>query len=192
MRESSNCSKTTEQIKKEISMPSLLDQYGIKIDRAHRCKCFAHNDSHPSMRVYPESVYCFACGYTGDIFKVYQYFNKCDFKTAYLALGGAYEKRPNNISAEIQRHKFEAQKAEQKAKEQAEHKFQMALLEAMECCKLADLAFEVGSDDWKYLIDKRDWLNYCYEEKYINGKEINEIDVYRECKQIRHRFYSVR
>ena len=48
------------------------------------------------MKVYKDSVYCFGCGWTGDVFKLYQELNHCDFKTAFLALGGEYEKKDSH------------------------------------------------------------------------------------------------
>ena len=188
---SNNCSKTVDDIKSEISMPELLQRYGIKI-RRNMCRCPFHGkDTHPSMRVYPDAVHCFTCQYHGDIFDFYQKMEQCDFKTAFLALGGAYLHEHDKISIEIQKRKFERNRAEKAAKEKAEFQFFKELLSAIEMCRLADEACESYSDEWCYLINARDWLNWCYELKYIEKKEVNEVDVIRICREVRRNFFAV-
>ena len=86
---------------------------------------------------------------------------------------------------------YERQRAEKKAKENAEKEFLQSLLCAMEMCRIVDEACEAFSDSWKYIIDHRDWLNWCYELKYLEGKEINEIEVFRVCREVGRAFYSI-
>ena len=136
-------------------------------------------------------VHCFTCGFHGDIFDVYREFEKCDFKTAYKALGGKYETPKYKATHSLKISAYERERAEQKAKEEAEHKFFLRLTMAMEMCRRADEACEIFSDNWTYLVNQRDWLNYCYELKYIEGKEINEVDVDRVSREVRRRFFAV-
>ena len=186
-----NCLKTTDDIRAEIDVPRFLQEHGIEVRRG-MCHCFVHGkDKHPSMKVYKDGVHCFACGYNADIFGIYQQLCECDFKTAFLALGGAYEKPANTFTAQMTKRKFERQRAEKEAKEKAEKDFFNLLTESMAYCHDADKHFELFSDDWCYLVNKRDWLDYIFEEKYINKEEVNEIDVIRVCKQIRRRIHSL-
>jgi len=181
---------TVEEIKRDLPMPKLLEQYGIKIRRGNMCSCPFHGaDKHPSMKVYKDGVKCFTCGFSGDVFGFYQEMEHCDFKTAFKALGGGYS---NNENTRRMRHDaFARKKAERERREAEEKRFFLTLTEAMGMCDMADDACEIFSDDWAYLIQARDWLNYCYELKFIEGKEINEIDVYRKCREVRRRFLAI-
>jgi len=182
-------SKTAEQIKDETAMPELLDRFGIEIKKGF-CHCPFHgDDKHASMKVYPKAVHCFTCNYHGDIFDFYAKMKGCDFKTAFKALGGAYEERKDDYSAELMRSKWAREKEERENREKAEKAFFRKLRFTMELCARADEIFEVFSDDWCELVNARDWLNYCYERKYIEGKEINTIDVLRKCERLRRRVY---
>lgn len=181
---------TVDEIKASLTMPQLLDRYGIKI-RHNMCSCPFHGkDRRPSMRVYKDGVHCFACGFNGDIFTVYQALENCDFKTAFKNLGGDYGDGRQSTRT-MMSNEFARRKAERERKETAEKDFRKQLTFAMDLCSLADDACEIFSDNWTYLVDKRDWLNYCYELKYIEGKEINEIDVIRVCREIRRRFFAI-
>lgn len=186
-----NYSKTVEDIKQELTMPELLQRYGIEVKR-NMCHCPFHgDDKHPSMRVYKNAVHCFTCQFHGDIFAFYQMVNQCDFKTAFLALGGSYSHEHDKVSTQIQKRKFERIRTDREKKIQAEKDFFLLLRSAMEMCQLADDALEVFSDDWCYLINARDWLDYVYDLKFLEGKEVNEADVIRVCREVRHRFFAV-
>lgn len=56
------------QIKHSLTMAQVLEHYGQKVHNK-KCLCPFHNDSNPSMVVYPTSFYCFVCGVGGDIIK---------------------------------------------------------------------------------------------------------------------------
>ena len=49
-----------------IAFPDILAHYGIEEDRNHNCLCPFHGDKHPSMKVYQDHGYCFACGVSTD------------------------------------------------------------------------------------------------------------------------------
>lgn len=57
---------------------------GITIQRGNMLKCIAHEESNPSMKLYPEtnSFYCFSCQASGDIIKFVQYYEDVDFNNA--------------------------------------------------------------------------------------------------------------
>ena len=185
-----NCSVTSEELKERIPMRELLSRYGVKVNRG-MCSCPFHGeDRHPSMKVYPKDVHCFTCGFHGDIFTVYQEFEGCDFKTAFKALGGDYGNGSSKAHA-IRRGAFARKMEERRRKEQAERSFKNRLTSAMWICDHADDAFDAFSDDWCYLKNKAEWLRYAFDLKYIEGKEINEIDVDRVSREVRRRFFTV-
>lgn len=50
-------------------------------------RCPAHDDEHPSLAIYPDGhVYCFACGFHGDVVDVYAAIHKIPLPAAILAL----------------------------------------------------------------------------------------------------------
>ena len=180
---------TVDEIQRSMSAAELLSGYGVKIRRGMCSFPFHGEDKHPSMKVYKDGVHCFTCGFHGDIFAIYQELEHCDFKTAFKALGGEYS--GNRQTRTMRNDSFSRQKAERERKAAAEREFYRALTTAMLMCSMADDACEIFSDNWAYLVDKRDWLAYCYDLKYIERKEINEIDVYRVSREVRRRFFAV-
>lgn len=83
---------TAEEIKQAFSMKEIVERYGVKVNRAFMCCCPFHGEKHPSMKIYEQSYHCFACGANGDIFTWVQSMDSCDFKEAFYALGGTYDK----------------------------------------------------------------------------------------------------
>lgn len=55
-------------LKELISMEQVLSWYGISTVKG-RAVCPFHDDRHPSMKVYEDGFYCFACGAGGDVIK---------------------------------------------------------------------------------------------------------------------------
>ena len=82
---------TTDEIKKNVSMTEVIEQYGLKV-RKGMVSCPFHKDKSPSMKVYEDSFFCFSCGANGDIFTFVQMMEEVSFKEAFLSLGGTYEK----------------------------------------------------------------------------------------------------
>ena len=60
---------TLAEIKSQLSMETVLAHYGIEVDKHDRALCPFHDDTRPSLQVYPKSntVYCFstACHHHG-------------------------------------------------------------------------------------------------------------------------------
>lgn len=66
-----NCPLTKadyETIKSHLTMRQVAGYYGYAPDRRGWCRCPFHNDSHPSLLLYPDGrgFYCFSCGVGGD------------------------------------------------------------------------------------------------------------------------------
>ena len=86
---------TVDEIKQSNSMRDIVGRYGLYPNRAGFIHCpFHKGDNTPSMKIYPTSYHCHACGADGDIFSFVQNMEHCDFKTAFYSLGGTYQK-PN-------------------------------------------------------------------------------------------------
>lgn len=109
----------TDDIKRAYTMRDILSRYGLQPNRSGFLNCPFHNgDRTASLKIYKDSFYCFGCGASGDIFKFVQMMDHCDFKAAFLSLGGSYErtsekeKRHRLRDLEIERRKRERQKAE--------------------------------------------------------------------------------
>lgn len=56
-----------ENVKSNISMRSVAEAYGVKVNRHNRGLCPFHDDRHPSMLVAEDHYHCFACGAHGDV-----------------------------------------------------------------------------------------------------------------------------
>lgn len=56
----------TERLKSYVPMIDLAQRYGVTVRRG-MCCCPFHGERHPSMKLYNDSYYCFACGAHGDV-----------------------------------------------------------------------------------------------------------------------------
>lgn len=179
---------TSEEIKERVSVRDVLQQHGIKIKR-NMCSCPFHKDTNPSMAVYDKAVKCFSCGFSGDIFSLTQEMDHCSFKEAFISLGGTYDTMSQNqrVTAVSKR---ESHKAMMEREKQRERDFFRELTKALTICESADKVFEPLSDDWCYLKNKLPYLQFCFDEKYLNGNEVNEVDVYRVSRTINSRYLA--
>ena len=82
----------SEEIKKTYSMRAVLSRYGMQPNRAGFIHCPFHEERTASMKIYPDSYYCFGCGAHGDVFDFVQDMDNLTFREAFLSLGGSYEK----------------------------------------------------------------------------------------------------
>lgn len=55
------------EIKTAVSVPEAASHYGMVVKANGMSSCPFHNDSHPSMKLYPDHYYCFGCGAHGDV-----------------------------------------------------------------------------------------------------------------------------
>lgn len=51
---------------REIPFEDVVRMCGIDVARNKTCRCPFHNDGHPSMKIYQDHGYCFACGTASD------------------------------------------------------------------------------------------------------------------------------
>lgn len=183
---------TVDEIREQVNMFDLARDYGIKVDRHGMCSCPFHGtDKHPSMKIYKDGYKCFACGAYGDIFKFVQNVDNCDFKTAFLKLGGTYQREQNPAAEAIRRAQMNAKSAERARTQEAEAGFKRELVRAITMCQCIIEAYEPFSDEWCLAKNHIDHLQDSY-ERYQNGEEVNKEDVFRECKRLGCRYVAFR
>ena len=69
-------------------MKNILERCGIKVTK-NFCKCPFHKaDNTPSMKVYDNGFYCFACGKGGDVIKFVQEYEGLSFREACKWISG--------------------------------------------------------------------------------------------------------
>ena len=56
-----------ETIKAAVSPADAADRYGLTVSRNGMTLCPFHDDHHPSLRLYDDHFYCFACAAHGDV-----------------------------------------------------------------------------------------------------------------------------
>jgi len=56
-----------ETIKAAVSPADAAERYGLKVSRSSMACCPFHDDRHPSLRLYDDHFYCFACNAHGDV-----------------------------------------------------------------------------------------------------------------------------
>lgn len=79
---------TKEEIKDLYSMKDILERYGLpQPNRAGFICCPFHKEKTASMKIYPQSYFCFGCGEGGDIFSFVQLMDGVSFKEAFSELG---------------------------------------------------------------------------------------------------------
>lgn len=162
---------TTDEIKQSVSMREVVEQYGYHPNRSGFIRCIFHKEKTASMKVYKDSVYCFGCGRSGDIFTFVQQMDGCSFKEAFLKLGGEYEKK-----SDWQRKKFEYQLQQKKEKErkELERKLQWKreILQDIPMQKLFAKCFPVFSDDWCAAVNRLEYDFYILDEMNREGVKL--------------------
>ena len=162
---------TAEEIKEQYDMTYVLNMYGINPDRKGFIRCIFHKEKTASMKVYKDSVYCFGCGRSGDIFTFVQQMDGCSFKEAFLKLGGEYEKK-----SDWQRKKFEYQLQQKKEKERKElerkRQWKREILQDIPMQKLFAKCFPVFSDDWCAAVNRLEYDFYILDEMNREGVKL--------------------
>ena len=162
---------TAEEIKEQYDMPYVLNMYGINPDRKGFIRCIFHKEKTASMKVYKDSVYCFGCGRSGDIFTFVQQMDGCSFKEAFRKLGGEYENK-----TDWQRKKFEYQLQQKKEKERKElerkRQWKREILQDIPMQKLFAKCFPVFSDDWCAAVNRLEYDFYILDEMNREGVKL--------------------
>lgn len=179
-----------EEIKQTVTMHDVLRRYGVTV-RNNMCCCPIHDEKHPSMKVFKDGYKCFACNSNGDIFHFVMEMEKCDFKTAYLALGGTYEEHANKRQHELVKAKFERNKAEKQRVAKADEDFKKMILDSIDICNEIINTRPAFSDEWCICQEALPWLYHVWDEKYINESEVRKADVIRVCGRVRRAADSI-
>jgi DNA primase len=66
------------EIKQQLSIAAVVQHYNIKINKNGQCLCPFHEDTTPSLKIYPETntYHCFGCGATGDVIQFIEDYEK--------------------------------------------------------------------------------------------------------------------
>jgi len=154
-----------EDIKANYSMRDILARCGLETKKGF-CSCPFHKGDHtPSMKVYDNGFYCFACNKGGDQIAFVRMFHNLSFKEACEWISGetlTRETRTQIAIASIKRK--EREKAKKRLKEE---------LKAVnkEFTGLWHTYFNAPpfSDDWTNAYNK--WQLLCYQQEEL----INEL-----------------
>lgn len=139
---------TSEEIKATYSMLDVVGMYGFKPNRNGFILCpFHHETGHASLKIYNNNFHCFGCGADGDIFAFVQNMDGCNFRDAFLKLGGQY----GNVS-EWRKKRFAYASAKRKESEEIREKRlandRKKIYDDIKHHKLIVANSEVFSDEW--------------------------------------------
>lgn len=186
---------TTDEIKAQITMKEILNRYGIEV-RNNMCSCPFHGqDRHPSAKVFKDGLNCFTCGWNGDIFKFIQDYEKCDFKTAFLMLGGTYKAHQTRRSRILSNQRFEAKKQAnmriQKGKEELKKELSFCLDALRITIKLYEPK-DVEDVSDLYINAQNDLpiINDLW-EGILEGREVDTEYAFRKCTEIRQKYIAI-
>lgn len=154
---------TVDEIKQKYSMREIVEQYGIKINRAGFCSCCFHNgDRTPSMKIYKRDYHCHACGANGDVFSFVMGIENCDFKDAFKSLGGTYESR-SDYSHKIFKYRMAKRKETEKIKAAICEDERIELLKEIQMESLFKSLSPPLSDIWCEAVNRLEYLFYRLE-----------------------------
>jgi DNA primase len=139
------------EIKSRLTMPQVLDYYGIERNRANRIRCVLHNGQDFNCGIKDHYIHCFVCGESADAIKFTMRHFGLDFQSAISKLNDDFclglpigQRIDRRKQLEMGRIAFERKrKAEQQQKER----------------KQIDDDYWAAFDEWKRLDDNR--CNYA-------------------------------
>ena len=180
------------EIKNMVSMPEMMETYGIRLNRSGFCKCPFHSERSASFKAYPgtRGFYCFGCHESGSVIDFVMKFFGLSFGDAIkkinedfslgLPIGEKLDRRKQlemNRQAFIRKREMNARKAEQ---ERLENSYWEAF------------------DEWKRLDDNK--RNYAPKTKteplhplFVEALQKMSVAEYRlECAEIARYEYEKR
>ena len=135
------------EIKSILTMPQVLDYYGIERNRANRIRCVLHNGQNFNCGIKDHYIHCFVCGQSADVIKFVQVYFDLDFQSAIIKLNDDFrlglpigKKIDRRTQLEMNKAAFERKRkieAEKKRREQIEN------------------ACWAAFDEWKMLDDNK-------------------------------------
>ena len=150
---------TSDEVKAMVSVPEVLARYGIDARRG-RCKGFCHSGKDMNAKVTRDFYYCYVCDKGMDIFEIVQWFENCDFKTAFELLGGS--DKPSftaYIKASQSKKRRESEKKRNHLKKEQLRKIQLLITAYRSLIAEA----EPLSDLWCYCQNKLQYQIYLLE-----------------------------
>lgn len=156
---------TAQEIKQQNSMPDIVRKYGFKPNRSGFISCPFHKEKTASMKIYQDSFYCFGCGKAGDVFTFVQKMDNCDFKTAFLTLGGTYERLSTNEQKHALRDAENAKRLREKEEQRlSELKAKLpGIIDRMDAYRQVIRNTEPYSDLWCFCMEEYHKELYQYE-----------------------------
>ena len=151
-----------DDIKANYPMREILARCGLETNRSGFCKCPLHKgDNTPSMKVYDNGFYCFACGKGGDQITFVRLFHNLNFKEACEWISGEALTKETRTQVAIATMK---RKEKEKAKKRLQSDLR-AVNEAFSGLWQTYLNAAPFSDDWTNAYNK--WQLLCYQQEQL-------------------------
>lgn len=154
---------TSDEIKRTVSMQEVVSGYGIRIDRKGFCCCPFHKEKTASMKIYKDSYNCFGCGANGDVFSFVMEMNGCDFKTAYIYLGGTYEEKSHSARKLFQ-YRMQKRRETEMNRERKVAEQKKKLFSDIKFYRFMKNIYPPLSDEWCNAVNKLEMAFYRLEE----------------------------
>jgi len=149
----------SEEIKKNITMPDMVRQYGFEPNRKGFIQCPFHKEKTASMKIYKNSYYCYGCGESGDIFSFFQRMEDVEFKEAFKSLGGTYPDN-NDYSRKLHNYHLRKRKDMKQRRVQQFQEEKQQVLQEIQWQKLVKKLSQPLSDDWCDAVNRLEYLYY--------------------------------
>ena len=154
---------TSEELKQSLNMADVTGMYGLHPNRAGFISCpFHKGDRTPSMKIYKKDYHCHACGANGDIFSFVMGMDRCDFKTAFKALGGSY-KAATDYQRNLHRYRLEKRKQAENNRLLKQEQEKQKVSEEIKLQKIFATVYPVFSDEWSAAMNRLEYLFYRLE-----------------------------
>lgn len=184
MKESHSYNQDPElfrKVKEAVSMNQVAEYYGFRINGKGLCKCPFHNDTNPSLKIYPngKGFYCFTCGTGGDQIKFAALYRGIRNEEAAKELAAAFQ-IPIQIPVTY-REKREAALRQQRRRERAVFLSQarnvlMAYRGRLcEAIRERNGHFFEALDRLTYIEYLIDCLEQCPDELYADKKAVKKV-----------------